>query len=308
MKRIWILIVLCAVAGLMAQTIEYQVIKPDTLYVGTPMQLLVTISAAPGDSIFTPRPETMDIFVPVDVQHAEQLDGDEQRTQFLYTFQPFDVGDFTFPELVFTVSHQGQHTELTTQPFAVAIRSALPDSTQTIQDIVPPVAVNLGWMDVLLPHLLIAAIIAAVILIRRGLRKKEQPIAHEIITETRPAWVIALEQLHALQEQKLLLNGAFLEYHFQLSHILRFFLGRNYRFNAVEMTTSEIKDVLPITDVQQRREIIEKLRWFDMVKFAKYTPTMAASEEAAAWLEALLQRYGTQASTPQEEPQEVQDA
>jgi hypothetical protein len=35
---------------------------------------------------------------------------------------------------------------------------------------------------------------------------------------------------------------------------------------------------------------------------------MAASEEAAAWLEALLQRYGTQASTPQEEPQEVQDA
>jgi N-acetyl-anhydromuramyl-L-alanine amidase AmpD len=66
--------------------------------------------------------------------------------------------------------------------------------------------------------------------------------------------------------------------------------------------------VLPVTDVQQRREIIEKLRWFDMVKFAKYTPTMAASEEAAAWLEALLQRYGTQASTPQEEPQEVQDA
>lgn len=308
MKRLYLLLILCVAISVMAQNIEYRVIKPDTLYVGTPMQLLVTISAAPGDSIFTPTPETMDIFVPVNVQHAEQLDGEVQRTQFLYTFQPFDVGDFSFPELTFTVSHKGVHTELTTQPFDVAIRSALPDSTQAIQDIAPPVSVNLGWLDVLLPHLLIAAIVAAIILIRRALNKELHPQEQHGITDTRPAWMIALEKLHTLQEQKLLLKGAFLEYHFQLSHILRFFLGRNYRFNAVEMTTSEIKDVLPVTDVQQRREIIEKLRWFDMVKFAKYTPTIAASEEAAVWLEEFLQRYGSQPATEPEEPQEVQDA
>jgi len=296
MKKMIILLLLlvgCILLG--AQQIESELIKPDTLYVGTPMQLLVSVTCAPGDSVLVPEPDVMDIFVPTDVQENEQLTDTAQLTQFLYTFQPFDVGTFTFPALPFTVQHQGTLTELKTKPFDVTIYSVLPDSAGAIRDIAPPVAVKLGWLDILLPFLLIALIIAAIIFIKRRRGRDTSVPKSPVPEDTRPAWRIALEMLYRLQDKKLLFNGEFLAFHFELSMILRFFLERQFHFNAMEMTTMEIKENLPMKDVQKRRDVLEKLRWFDMVKFARYAPTMADSEDAMAWVESFLKSYG---STP----------
>ena len=62
---------------------------------------------------------------------------------------------------------------------------------------------------------------------------------------------------------------------FELSEIVRAYLGRRLKFDALDLTTDEL-----LTDLRRRRllgldlaELSEELAWQDLVKFAKAEPT-----------------------------------
>ncbi|HNX00841.1 MAG TPA: hypothetical protein PKK33_05700, partial [Candidatus Cloacimonadota bacterium] len=55
-------------------------------------------------------------------------------------------------------------------------------------------------------------------------------------------------------------------------------------FNAVEMTTSEIRDILHDLNFQRNVGIIEFLQDCDKVKFAKHIPSRDESDKAYRWL------------------------
>ena len=60
-----------------------------------------------------------------------------------------------------------------------------------------------------------------------------------------------------------------LEYHYRLSQILRSYLEENYRFNAMEMTTSEIRRLMRDVASLNAPEALSILDYCDRVKFAK---------------------------------------
>jgi hypothetical protein len=101
----------------------------------------------------------------------------------------------------------------------------------------------------------------------------------------RPAWEVALERLERLETSDHYGRGSAMEYHAELSEILREFVGRHFDFPAVESTTPEIRHALAVhahgQQVRQTREILRILEDTDMVKFARQA---LPEDDAAAML------------------------
>ncbi len=293
-KHICVLIGLLIIAStLYGQTLDYSVDKPNQLLVGTPFKLYVNIETALTDSIFSPKLDTLDVFIRTgDIIQTEEIIEDKKFSKLVLRFQGFDTGEFTFPALEFLVEKEnGEQQILKTNEFLVNIQSVIVDSSQVIKDISGPLEIGYSFWDYLLPILLLLLIIFGIYMMRRYLKRK--PIEEEkpVIHDTRPAWQICLEMLHRLQKEDLLGKGEFLEFYYRLSIILRSFIELHYNVKAVEMTTSEIRQKLQLNSHKEKGNILELLSLSDRVKFAKFSPTYKDSEEKYRWLESYLKSF-----------------
>jgi hypothetical protein len=290
--KIVILLILLFLSSLLSQELKYKVDKPSKLFIGTPFHLLVDITTQPSDSIFSPVMDTLDIFIlKGEILQSEETENDLKTTKLDLTFQPFDVGEFTFPELEFAVKSADSLTFLKTSEFKINIQSVISDTTQTIKDIADPAKVNLGFWDYLFPILAIAIIVFLIWYLKRFFKKMPEEEEVPVFFDSRPAYIIALEVLKKLKKRKLLEKGDFLNFHFRLSYILRLFVELQFKINAVEMTTTEIRDSLKTDDFKEKNLILEFLKFSDKVKFAKFIPEMKDSQDAVNWLDAYLNEY-----------------
>jgi len=239
--KIIFFIALMFLGSLTSQELEYKVDKPSKLYVGTPFHLLVDITTEPADSIFAPQIDTLDIFIlKGEILQTTETEKNVKTTKLDLTFQPFDTGEFTFPEIEFAVKSDDSLSFLKTSEFQINIQSVISDTTQVIKDIADPFSVNLGFWDYFFPILALAVVIFLVWYLRRFFKKEIIEEEELEIIDARPAYIIALEVLKKLKKRKLLEKGDFLNFHFRLSYILRLFIELQFKINAVEMTTSEI--------------------------------------------------------------------
>lgn len=292
MKRVIFFLLIIVHFCLTAQTLEYQVEKPNKMFVGTPFNVNVQITTGVNDSIFSPPIDTLDVFVlQKQQQHDELISENKRKTSLKLTFQAFDTGEYTFPELEFTVVSPDKKTKLTTSAFQIKINSVLADSSQVIKDIAPPQKLSLTAWDIIIPILLLGFLIFAIINIYKALHKSKQPAPQPKITDNRPAYIKALELLKKLQQKELLKKGEFLLFYFHLSYILRFFLEEQYGFNAVEMTTSEIRRNFSPIQKQEKTQVLNFLQNADKVKFAKYIPTLQQAHADINWLEGFLKSF-----------------
>lgn len=87
----------------------------------------------------------------------------------------------------------------------------------------------------------------------------------------------ALEALLALEREGLLKKGQFKPYYFKSSEILKYYLGRRYRFDAVESTTYEmlcwLESQQTLTE-QNLKNLEEMFRTLDRVKFTDHVPDL----------------------------------
>jgi len=102
--------------------------------------------------------------------------------------------------------------------------------------------------------------------------RRRQGIMEQI--DLRPPWEIAFERLAFLQEKNLPGREEFKAYYIELTEIARFYLGRMYQSNVLDMTTEEF-----LTDFATRElpaNLFEAISDFlghaDLVKFAKMIP------------------------------------
>ena len=113
-------------------------------------------------------------------------------------------------------------------------------------------------------------------------RAKQRRLARPVpVDPPSPAWEVAWEQLQALQE-RLPDEERRRELYFDLSEVMRGYLGSRYDFDALEMTTSEV--ITALREVRFPRGVDERaLESFllncDLVKFARYK---ASIEETSA--------------------------
>ena len=97
----------------------------------------------------------------------------------------------------------------------------------------------------------------------------------------KPSWVIADERLEELRNRDLLKNGKNKEYYTLLSDIIRRFMEARFSVKAPEMTTQEFLGYLRNSSHLNsgHNELLKEFfNSCDMVKFAKYGPSLKETE------------------------------
>jgi hypothetical protein len=291
-KKIYLFLIIFLIPILaFSAKLNYTLEKPQKLFVGIPFKLHVDISSAISDSIFSTQNDTLDIFILKNIESTEEIIDDTKTTLLDLTYQPFDTGEFTFPELEFAVKTADSLEILKTNEFTLNIESVITDSTESIKDIAAPLAVNLKFLDYFIPLLIIVLIIFAIRYLIKLLKKAKKEFSEPEIIDDRPAYIIALELLNKLKKEDLLIKGDFLNFYFRISLILRLFIELHYKINSVEMTTSEIRANLILDDFSEKSEILKFLEQADMIKFAKVIPTNSYSKTTLNWLENYLKSF-----------------
>ncbi|MBN2828742.1 MAG: hypothetical protein JXR56_00310 [Candidatus Cloacimonetes bacterium] len=281
MKRFAILLILATLTfGLPAVNMTEQVDQPDTLNIGTPIEILLSFSP-PVDSASVEVPDTLTTF---DFFGNQPIYQDDKLQGIMMTVAPFETGQLALPSMKVMSWSDEIPEQHETRHRIFMVQTVLPDSGAVLKDISGTLKVRLNFWDYLLIIGGIALLIAIIWLLTKIPRKDITKPTYRKPEVIIPAWEIALKSLEALKSAQLMQNGRFLDYYFELSSILRRFIEGYYNFNAAEMTTYEINDALSELDVEQRPEIKSFLLNCDMKKYAKQIPTMEDADNSYYWL------------------------
>lgn len=142
-------------------------------------------------------------------------------------------------------------------------------------------------------------------------RLKAQRLTDDLPDEVpaRPAWEVALEEIHALRNDRVLLEKDRVQFHHRISEILRTWLQGRFDIRAPEMTSEEILD-----EISPRRLVlggwIEQIHMIladsDLVKFAKFAPSEEHSIILLQELEDLVMEVRRSDASPPDIPSPIE--
>lgn len=198
----------------------------------------------------------------------------------------FDTGYYAIPPFVFRYKPDGDTSWSTveTEAFLLYVSGLDVDANAPIRDIKEPIGAPLTLMEIL-PWLLLTILIVASILYYRHYLKKRRAralLAHKPAKPKIPPHTLAMDALDQLRQKKLWQSGRIKEYHTEITDILRHYLEGRFDIMAVEMTTSEIREITfarPLPS-QAREKLLIIFERADLVKFAKSMPLPAEHEES----------------------------
>ncbi len=201
-------------------------------------------------------------------------DGREKSTND-FIISTFTTGEYTIPPMpIVFIMPDSTHRVLLSEPIPITVKSLLTAGDTSMIDI-KPIAAPYEFKRDYTKYYIGGA---AALLILGGLlfwwlrRKKVEPDAEPV--DPRPAWEIAFERLAILQEKRLVEDGFFKQYYYELSETLRWYLGRMYVRRVMDMTTEEFLE--EFAGVNLPDSLYEGVSAFmshaDLVKFAKYEP------------------------------------
>ncbi len=224
-----------------------------------------------------PAPLATPAGAPAPASRREELGSGKARTVFELTLADYGTLEPRLPDLTLAVSGPDGARQLSVRGRPLKFRSLVEEEAQGSPERAhhgpkPPVAAYVpsflwAW---LLGGLVLAA---ALFVLWRRWRRTRAPGP-----ETAPEAFfddVALERLGALRAQAPWARGGGRAAIFTLSEIVRAYLGARLQFNALDLTSEEF-----VAELRRRRligldlaELIEEVRWEDLVKFAKLEPT-----------------------------------
>lgn len=181
-----------------------------------------------------------------------------------------------------------------TNPFTLQVASAIAPSDQKPKDPSPPrppVMLSFPWIViaglVILALLAIAGIVYATV--RWARRPKAKPAAPPAPPE-KSEDEIALGALASLEREQLMRKGLYKKHYFQISEVLKAYLGARYRVDAVESTTREMLAMLEHATLppESLRELEGMFTKLDFVKFTDHVPELPEGEDLLARARALV--------------------
>jgi hypothetical protein len=201
------------------------------------------------------------------------------------TVTGFDSGMYAIPPFQLAYRNANDTTTYfaTTNPLAITINTVAVDTTKEIRDIKGPIEVPYTFAD-FLPYiiaLLLAGLLAYGIYyyIKKSRQKTVVPVKY---VPKRPAHEIALEDLIKLRDEKVWQQGNIKDYHTRVTEIVRTYIERRFKINALEFTTNELMSSLAIKSLNDdlRSKLNFTLTLADMVKFAKGNPLPDEHEQS----------------------------
>jgi len=202
-----------------------------------------------------------------------------------YTITSFEAGMQVVP--AFKFKHKGN--EFSTVPLPLEVQSVTVDTTKAIYDIKQPIAVKYTFVDWIRDnwHWLVFGFVCLLMLgaIAYYLKKMRKAAPVRIIEKPEmPPHLVALQKLQAIRDKQLLQANAVKQYHSELSDVIREYLEKRYKINALEQTSDEILSGLkPLKLKREESDVLRQLlQLADLVKFAKAIPSNTENELSMA--------------------------
>lgn len=256
-------------------------VDPEEVTLGQHITVRLSVDHDPRDVYtlpgFDPSPLAVPQGAPAPSQTREEVQGHARTT---FTLVLADLSSLTprIPDLVLHVTGPDGERTLTVRGRPLKFKSLVEQEHQGAPDKAhhgPKPPVPLFVRSYLWAWLLAALALAAAL--GYGLwrfLKREKAVAAQPVPEV-PYDDRALQELERLRRQKPWERGAGRAAIFELSEIVRAYLGSRLGFNALDLTSEEL-----LQELKGRRLIgldlaalSEEMRWEDLVKFAKVEPT-----------------------------------
>ena len=278
-------------------------VDSSSFLVGDRITVRVDLNHPRGAIIRPQIPDTLGGFHVLERRPMQELSDTVSTGQFV--FARYDSGTALLPPLKFAFSVPGDTVRrtLSTNPLLLTVVTVPVDTTQDFRDLKPPLAVPLTMQEILLSAGIILALAGAAYAAYRYWKKwraRKAAGGGAASSPARPAHVIALEQLALLKEKKLWQQGYVKEFYTEVTEILRRYFENRYAMMAMEETTDEIIAGLRRLRFpeQMLAEAERILRRADLVKFAKYQPSIPEHEEMFTVVHAVVDKTKIVVMTP----------
>jgi hypothetical protein len=276
--------------------------------------VLTVLAVAPRD-VPVNLPHTLELgpFSELDEQNrkteTKDLGDGKVRREFTAQIAAYETGDLSVPSVEVTYLGKGGEVLTTrTEPIPIKVTSLLANEAEpALKENAPPVRVL--QRDLLLVYIaggLLAAGLGALVatMVRRKLRARA---SLRPAPPPRPAHEIALDRLDRLGARGLPEGGDHRPFYFELSEIVREYLGGRWGFDSLELTTAELMEELRNRASRELTlgEVEGWLSGCDLVKFAKVSPTTQEARGALEWairlVESTRPRFQPQVTAPAQE-------
>ncbi|MCP4673095.1 MAG: hypothetical protein GY857_17520 [Desulfobacula sp.] len=180
---------------------------------------------------------------------------------------------------------------------------------QDIHGILPPVQV--GFDPMILKIILMVSCVALLLillffLLKKMWKKKKLPNDLKLLPQPLPAYETALKQLDLLLQSMLHDPRIF---YFNLSAILRDYIGRSFNINAMEMTSQEFIKNIIFLDIDRKitKEISNFLTLSDSFKYAGTTPQKDQADKDLVFIKDNICKIENDLSRQREEKEQAQE-
>ncbi|MBK6902608.1 MAG: hypothetical protein IPH04_07290 [Saprospirales bacterium] len=282
----WTLIIFFAPSAGRAQVGVEATLDSISMFVGGKRTVRLKVDYAPGVLLLEPGIQVIDTAKAIELLSSSPWDTTRANDKVItlekdLLLTAWDSGYFQIPAIPVNFEIQGVVHTLYTEILPLRVNLTPPDTT-ALMPLKPIIDEPLRAED-FIPYLigLLGAIAVSVILWRLLRRKKQAPQAPPPApaAEIQPH-VLALEKFRKLEEAQLWQKGLVVDYHTELTFILREYLEARFGILALESTTTEIGEQMEHRVPEElRAELIKLLNTSDMVKFAKAEPPAEIHEQ-----------------------------
>lgn len=196
----------------------------------------------------------------------------------------FDSGSFVLPSPLIIYGKEGRPDTLRIEPKLLYVNT-IPIDTASFQpyDIKEQETYPVTFSEIL-PWILLAcgAILLLWAVVRFIIMRKKNRDFFGRKIEVEPPHIVALKKLEKIRGEKLWQSGKPKAYYTGITEAVRLYIEKRYAFGAMEKTTSEIMESLSDKRIDDKilSDLGQMLSTADLVKFAKFNPSMEDNEQA----------------------------
>ena len=245
----------------------------------TPLHLELVAPANPEGRLLIPKDSMCDKVEILELLKADttQLGNDRIEVKQDIVLQSFDSGVYRMNPIMYVVGND----TFRSNRLVLKVYPADVDSLETIHDYADVADVDRSFIDYL-PDFIVDYglwILALIIVLGGGayafylLKRKKNPFAAPAPKPV-PPYEKAVDELNRLRSEKLCESGREKEFYTRLTDILRVYLQGRFGINAMEMTSTQIRQTIKANEeTKLSKENMERvLETADFVKFAKVRP------------------------------------
>jgi hypothetical protein len=217
----------------------------------------------------------------------KRLSLDNNIYELKFDISAYKPGHFTIkPLAVFYINPDGTNNLFFTSEKSIEIQSLVADGKNAnIKDIKSLKTIKIKGVFIVLLILVLALIVIFAVYIVKNIREKNKKSKIVVLDERTKA----LNSLSDLYQNRTNLTTR--NFYYKMSEILRIYISKQYKFDAMEMTTSEFfektKDLLP-TQININ-EFKNYLKVFNLARYADFTPNEKEIEDNYIFTQKLLE-------------------